>query len=77
MHAADCVYHKGYMTAFHKKYCSFMRQETQKEKNSCDLKSESRVFADLIEYIVDFEQIEDVGFKTYNPSELIQLYTNL
>ena len=64
------------MTAFHTKYRSFMRQESQKEKNCCVLKPESRVLAELIEYIVDFEQIEDVGFKTFKLSELIQLYTN-
>ena len=40
MFAEDCVHHKGCMTAFPTKYCSFMRQESQKEKNSCDLKPE-------------------------------------
>ena len=76
MHAAYCVHHKGCMTAFPTKYCSFMRQESQNEKNSCDFKPESRVLAELIKYIVHFEQKEDVGFKTFKLSELIQLYTN-
>ena len=55
MHAADCVYHNGCMTAFHTKYRSFMRQESQKEKNSCDLKPESGILAHRI-YIENFNR---------------------